>query len=87
MNKEKINEIYESHHPYARATDFSPIVRIYHKISRNSKCPYTNLKFKKCCGQTGQDFCNKAKDNLKEELNKHILEHKLNEEQENKTKE
>ena len=55
--------------PYARATDFHPIVRVLPKISRNSYCPIKNLKFKKCCGMSGQDYCNKAKENLQNYLN------------------
>jgi hypothetical protein len=79
MNQDKINQIMNSNNPYAKATDFSPIVRIYNKIPRNEKCPYTNLKFKRCCGKTGQDFCEKAKEALKQKLDNLILE-KNNEE-------
>lgn len=68
MNEEKIKEIVSSNNPYARATEFSPIVRIYNKISRNSICPFTSQKFKHCCGKTGQNFCEKAKDKLKQHL-------------------
>lgn len=50
--------------PYARATPFSPIVRVLPKISRNAFCPLENKKFKNCCGKSGQDFCTKAKENL-----------------------
>jgi len=74
MNKEKIEQIIASNNPYARATDFSPIVRIYNKIPRNMVCPHTNQKFKNCCGKTGQDFCEKAKEALKEKLNNLYLE-------------
>lgn len=56
--------------PYSRATEFSPIVRIYHKIKRNDFCPYSGKKFKKCCGISGQDFCEKARESLKNFLNK-----------------
>lgn len=70
MNQEKINEIVSANHPYARATEFSPIVRIYNKISRNSLCPHSNKKFKHCCGSTGQNFCDKAKDMLRSHLEK-----------------
>lgn len=52
------------HSPYARATVFSPVVRVLPKISRNAQCPLMNKKFKKCCGASGQDFCTKAKENL-----------------------
>jgi hypothetical protein len=66
MNKESIDKLTSIE--YARATEFSPIVRIYPKIPRNTTCPHTGKKFKNCCGQTGQDFCEKAKDALKEYL-------------------
>jgi len=55
--------------PYGRATDFSPIVRVLPKINRNATCPFSNKKFKKCCGSSGQDYCNRAKDNLEKYLN------------------
>ena len=55
--------------PYARATFFSPVVRVLPKISRNSYCPLNNVKFKKCCGASGQDYCTKAKENLENYVN------------------
>jgi hypothetical protein len=55
--------------PYARATPFSPIVRVLPKIGRNSICPLENKKFKDCCGKNGQDFCTKAKENLENYIN------------------
>jgi len=55
--------------PYGRATDFSPIVRVLPKINRNATCPFSGKKFKKCCGISGQDYCNRAKDNLEKYLN------------------
>jgi len=55
--------------PYARATFFSPVVRVLPKISRNSYCPLNNIKFKKCCGASGQDYCTKAKENLENYVN------------------
>jgi hypothetical protein len=55
--------------PYARATPFSPVVRVLPKISRNSYCPLNNVKFKKCCGASGQDYCTKAKENLENYVN------------------
>ena len=55
--------------PYGRATEFSPIVRVLPKIKRNATCPFSSKKFKKCCGSSGQDFCNRAKDNLEKYLN------------------
>lgn len=73
MNQEKIDQIIASNNPYARATEFSPIVRIYTKIPRNTRCPYTNQKFKHCCGKTGQDFCDKAKEALKQKLDNLLL--------------
>lgn len=63
------NKIILSNNPYARGTDFSPVVRVLPKISRNSYCSLMNKKFKKCCGASGQDFCNKAKENLENYLN------------------
>lgn len=62
---------------YARATEFSPIVRIYPKIPRNTICPNSNKKFKHCCGQTGQDFCDKARDALREHLTKMLNEKEI----------
>jgi len=70
MNKEKLESIVSATHPYGRATDFTPIVRIYPKIQRNTLCPFTRKKFKNCCGQTGQNFCEKAKETLKDYLMK-----------------
>ena len=66
-------EIEAPNTPYSRATEFSPIVRIYNKIGRNMVCPYTNKKFKNCCGLSGQDFCEKAKQSLKDYLNKNVI--------------
>jgi hypothetical protein len=63
------NKITLPNNPYARATDFSPVVRVLPKISRNSYCPLMNKKFKKCCGSSGQDYCNKAKENLENYVN------------------
>lgn len=88
MDKERINKLTDLE--YARATEFSPIVRIYPKIPRNTTCPHTGKKFKNCCGQMGQDFCDKARDALKEYLikltNEKQKEQKNNTEtQENKT--
>jgi hypothetical protein len=68
MDKESIDKLTSIE--YARATEFSPIVRIYPKIPRNTICPYTGKKFKHCCGQMEQDFCDKARDTLKEHLMK-----------------
>lgn len=58
-----------NNNPYARATPFSPVVRVLPKISRNTICPATNKKFKNCCGLSGQDFCTKAKENLENYIN------------------
>ncbi|NBP01168.1 MAG: hypothetical protein EBU90_13725 [Proteobacteria bacterium] len=43
--------------PYLRAYDMAPIHRISKKISRNEICPYSNVKFKRCCGKDGKNFC------------------------------
>ena len=72
MNKDNVDKLTSTE--YARATDFSPIVRIYPKIPRNTVCPSTGKKFKNCCGKMNQDFCDKAKDSLKEHLMKLIDE-------------
>lgn len=72
MDKQNIDKLTSIE--YARATEFSPIVRIYPKIQRNTNCPYTGKKFKNCCGKMGQDFCDKARDSLKEHLMKLIDE-------------
>ena len=69
MQNQEVEKIILAHNPYARATNFSPIVRIFPKIPRNTNCPLLNKKFKKCCGASGQDFCNKAKENLETHLN------------------
>lgn len=63
------NKVILPSNPYARATDWSPIVRILPKINRNTFCPLKNIKFKKCCGASGQDFCNIAKENLENYIN------------------
>lgn len=81
MDKENVDKLTSIE--YARATEFSPIVRIYPKISRNTVCPYSGKKFKNCCGQMGQDFCDKARDALKEHLMKLVNEKQ--EEQKNST--
>ena len=72
MDKENVDKLTAIE--YARATEFSPIVRIYPKISRNTICPHSGKKFKNCCGQMGQDFCDKARDALKEHLMKLVNE-------------
>ena len=85
MDKENIDKWTSIE--YARATEFSPIVRIYPKIPRNTTCPHTGKKFKHCCGQMGQDFCDKARDSLKEHLMKLVneKENKKSETKETKT--
>jgi hypothetical protein len=45
--------------PYLRAYDRAPIHRITKKFNRNERCPYTDIKFKKCCGKDGKNFCPK----------------------------
>ena len=60
--------IEQPYSPYVKATNFSPIVRVVKKIKRNVVCPFTNLKFKKCCGKNGQNFCNKSIDSLNDYL-------------------
>jgi hypothetical protein len=67
--EQESNKISLNHNPYARATPFSPVVRVLPKISRNSMCPLSLKKFKNCCGASGQDFCNKAKENLENYVN------------------
>jgi len=79
MNKENIDKLMEGSNAYARATEFSPIVRIYPKFPRNMVCQVSGKKFKNCCGQSGQDFCEKAKDSLKDHLTKMALEREINE--------
>ena len=69
-NKESDNDkIVLPNNPYARATPFSPVVRVLPKINRNALCPLENKKFKNCCGKSGQDFCTKAKENLENYIN------------------
>ncbi len=72
MNKENIDKLTSIE--YARATEFSPIVRIYPKIPRNTVCPSTGKKFKNCCGKMNQDLCEKARDSLKDHLTKILNE-------------
>ena len=70
MNEEKLPEkIVLPNNPYARATPFSPVVRVLAKIGRNTRCPIEGKKFKDCCGKSGQDFCTKAKENLENYVN------------------
>lgn len=64
--------------PYVRTSPLAPIVRIFEKISRNTVCPLTNKKFKYCCGQSGQNFCNKAKENLESYLDQLKSNHSVN---------
>jgi hypothetical protein len=84
MNKDNIDKLTSIE--YARATEFSPIVRIYPKISRNTICPSSGKKFKNCCGQIGQDFCDKARDSLKEHLMK-LVNEKENQDKKSETEE
>ena len=84
MDKDNVDKLTSIE--YARATEFSPIVRIYPKISRNTTCPYTSKKFKHCCGQMGQDFCDKARDSLKEHLMK-LVNEKENQDKKSETEE
>ena len=84
MDKDNIDRLTEIE--YARATEFSPIVRIYPKISRNTICPHSGKKFKNCCGQMGQDFCDKARDSLKEHLMK-LVNEKENQDKKSETEE
>jgi hypothetical protein len=72
MNKDNIDKLTSIE--YARATEFSPIVRIYPKVPRNAVCSHSGKKFKHCCGKLNQDFCEKAKDSLKEHLMKVLNE-------------
>lgn len=53
-----------SHSPYVSLQKNTQILRALSKIKRNIICPFTNLKFKKCCGSSGQNFCNKAMEQL-----------------------
>lgn len=69
MEENKDNKIILPNNPYARATPFSPVVRVLPKINRNAFCPLENKKFKHCCGKSGQDFCTKAKENLENHIN------------------
>lgn len=62
------NNIEQPYSPYVRATSFSPVVRVVNKIKRNVLCPFTNLKFKKCCGKSNQNFCDKSIDSLNDHL-------------------
>jgi hypothetical protein len=66
---ENVKNIKLPDNPYARATPFSPIVRVLNKVPRNTWCPLTLTKFKNCCGKSGQDYCTKAKENLENYLN------------------
>lgn len=66
---EENNKFILPNNPYARATPFTPIVRVLPKIGRNAFCPLENKKFKHCCGKSGQDFCTKAKENLENHIN------------------
>jgi hypothetical protein len=69
VNQENNDQVKLDHSPYARATFFSPIVRVLPKIGRNALCPLESKKFKNCCGKSGQDFCTKAKENLENYIN------------------
>lgn len=87
MNSERVEKLLASNNPYVRATEFSPIVRIYPKFPRNLVCQFSGKKFKNCCGQSGQDFCEKAKDSLKQHLTNLTLEREKNEKTEESSKE
>lgn len=49
---------------YVRPYETGPVRRLAPKMSRNSQCPFDNIKFKKCCGAKGLNFCQKMLNNF-----------------------
>jgi len=45
-----------------------PIRRLAPKMQRNDLCPVNDVKFKKCCGQDGSNFCKKMLSDYLNEL-------------------
>lgn len=60
MNNEEQdpNQVLEQNiSPYIQPYFRGPIRRLAPKMSRNEYCHINNIKFKKCCGADGSDFC------------------------------
>jgi len=57
---QKNNEIVENTaFLYAQPYQNGPIRRLAPKVNRNELCSINNIKFKKCCGIDGSNFCKK----------------------------
>jgi len=50
-----------------------PIRRLAPKMNRNKLCPIKNIKFKKCCGANGANFCKKFLTDYLNDFQKNIL--------------
>jgi hypothetical protein len=53
--KQETSEVGLYVQPYFRG----PIRRLAPKMQRNDHCHINNIKFKKCCGADGSNFCKK----------------------------
>lgn len=47
-----------------------PVRRLAPKMGRNELCSINNIKFKKCCGEDGSNFCKKMLSDYLNELQK-----------------
>lgn len=43
-------------------------IRLLKKVNRNEICPFTNLKFKNCCGLKGLKYCEKIQKMVQEKI-------------------
>lgn len=55
---------------YVQPYMHGPIRRLAPKVNRNQLCPVNNVKFKKCCGADGSNFCKKMLSDYLNELQK-----------------
>lgn len=55
---------------YVQPYMHGPIRRLAPKVNRNELCQINNIKFKKCCGADGSNFCKKMLSDYLNELHK-----------------
>lgn len=55
---------------YAQPYQNGPIRRLAPKMQRNDYCTINSIKFKKCCGADGSNFCKKMLSDYLNELQK-----------------
>jgi len=69
-NTEDLTFTPESVNVYVQPYMYGPIRRLAPKVNRNELCPINNIKFKKCCGANGSNFCKKMLSDYLNELQK-----------------